>query len=564
MEKKICSILFCIILIGALFQHPSVSSNFVQGKSANDLSPPEIRALTAQQVRVFDCNTVSDVTLTECQGLVSFYDSTNGAGWKFKTNWLVTTTVSNWYGIYDIVDMHVRRIYLPDNWLTGTIPGEIDFLVNLKKLELHYNEIESTIPARLGNITSLEVLDLKDNQLVGSIPPELGSLSNLQSLYLSGNGLTGSIPSTLGSLSKLQNLYLHNNDLTGSIPSTFGNLAELRNLFANNNRLEGQIPSQLGDLTKLLTLNLSNNQLSGPIPTSLGSTGNQLSTLNLGNNQLTGNIPAEFGGLEYFKNVFLQNNQLTGTIPSDLGADDIREIDLSNNQLTGPIPGTIFADGYLSSLDLHANKLSGDVPASFNDSSFWPNDLLDLGYNLLNVPAPAQQAAWLATYDPDWYLTQGKIQPIPDGGGMLTSNDLDTSIQVQSASFDGSLTLTFAPQPAPSYDTGVLSFAGNSFELTAVDGSMNPVTTFNAPLIITIHYADADLGSIPEGSLSLYYWDTNSDDWADVVYTCSGASYTRDMTNNWLSVPLCHLSEFALMGMEVTLDKFIYLPLIIR
>ena len=569
MEKKICSILFCIILIGALFQHPSVSSNFVQGKSTNDLSPPEIRALTAEQVRTFDCSIRTDISLLDCEGLVSFYESTNGAGWKNTFNninrWLTSNPVSTWYGIYDVVDMHVGRIYLPDNLLTGTIPDDIDNLGYLKRLELNWNAITGSIPSSLGNIASLEVLEINGNQLSGSIPEQLGNLSNLLSLNLYDNDLTGSIPSTLGSLSKLQQLYLQRNDLTGSIPSTLGNLAELRYFFANNNRLEGQIPTQLGSLAKLMTLDLSNNQLTGSIPVELGISGHWLSRLDLSNNLLTGTIPAQFEFLGNLKYLYLRNNQLTGAIPPDLGADDIREINLSSNQLSGTIPGTIFADGYLTSLDLHSNKLSGDVPSSFNDSSFWPYDLLDLGYNLLNVPATDPSvAAWLTTYDPDWYLTQGKMQAIPDGGGTLTSNDGNTSVQVQSDSFEGWLNLTFAPQPEPAYDTGLLRFAGNSFELTAFDFWDEPVTTFAAPLIITIHYADADLGSIPEGSLSLYYWDTDSNDWADVVYTCPAGEYTRDLAANWLSVPVCHLSEFALMGMEVTLDNYIFLPLILR
>ena len=47
----------------------------------------------------FDCATVSDVTLAECQALVAFYASTNGASWTNHTNWLQTSTVGNWYGV---------------------------------------------------------------------------------------------------------------------------------------------------------------------------------------------------------------------------------------------------------------------------------------------------------------------------------------------------------------------------------------------------------------------------------------------------------------------------------
>jgi hypothetical protein len=119
-------------------------------------------------------------------------------------------------------------------------------------------------------------------------------------------------------------------------------------------------------------------------------------------------------------------------------------------------------------------------------------------------------------------------------------------------------TFLLFPQPNPSQQTGILDFAGNSFELNAWDAN-GPITTFTEPLTVTLYYNEAYLGMIPEDTLALYYWDENLSAWMDSVTTCPDGEYTRNL-ENWLSVPICHLSEFALLG-EI---NRLYLPLLTR
>jgi hypothetical protein len=159
-------------------------------------------AQTQAQGQNFDCNTVTDVDLIECEALVALYDSTNGAGWANSTNWLVSNTVGNWYGV-TVTSGNVTDLSLSDNNLSGSIPPE------------------------LGSLTNLGSLCLDSNQLNGSIPPQLGGLNNLETLFLHFNQLNGSIPTQLGSLSKLNALFLYNNNLSGSIPLSFINLTAL-------------------------------------------------------------------------------------------------------------------------------------------------------------------------------------------------------------------------------------------------------------------------------------------------------------------------------------------------
>ena len=105
-----------------------------------------------------------------------------------------------------------------------------------------------------------------------------------------------------------------------------------------------------------------------------------------------------------------------------------------------------------------------------------------------------------------------------------------------------------------------MAFVGNSFELTAFVGEA-PITTFPEPLVVTLHYDEANLNGIPESVLKLYYWDTEELAWLDAASTCEGGEYTRDLDENWLSLPICHLSEFALLGQEF---RGIFLPMITR
>ena len=253
---------------------------------------PEQLALTKAQVESFSCAAVTDVPQIECEALVALYNSTNGAGWGNNTNWLLTTTVDDWFGI-TVSEMHVSQISFIYNYLVGTIPTEI------------------------GNLTYLSSLNLSHNQLSGVIPPQIGNLLNLTELELSLNQLSGTIPSEIGYLSNLESLYLYSNLLSGSIPSDLGNLTNLTHLYLSDNQLSGSIPSQLGNLVSLLRLSLSYNQLSGNIPSELSNIPN-LYGIHLSDNQLTGNIPAEFGNLSNLRYLVLEINQLSGDIPLSL------------------------------------------------------------------------------------------------------------------------------------------------------------------------------------------------------------------------------------------------------
>jgi len=264
-----------------------------------EIGTPNIAVLTIYNS--MDCATVIGIPYEECEALIAFYKSTDGANWRNNYGWNVTNTPCSWYGV-ECSEGHVSRIELSNydhenNQLTGSIPTELVNLTNLTVLVLPDSQLTGSIPTELANLTNLTVLDLSNNQLTGSIPTELGNLTNLTNLNLSNNQLTGSIPTELGNLTNLTNLNLSNNQLTGSIPTGLTNLSSLD---LSNNQLTGSIPTDLN----LSSLDLSNNQLTGLIPRQLG----HLSNLELDSNQLCGGIPTSLKNLiadEY--NRFIQN-----------------------------------------------------------------------------------------------------------------------------------------------------------------------------------------------------------------------------------------------------------------
>ena len=142
-----------VLLLGILLVGPSPSA----AKVGVSQTPP------------FDCATITQVPRAECEALVALYDSTDGANWYRKTDWLQIDTPCSWYGVTCSAAGHVTSLELDTNGLRGAIPPE------------------------LGDLTELEVLDLSYNYLVGAIPDTLGNLSHVWLFHLDLNELTGPI-----------------------------------------------------------------------------------------------------------------------------------------------------------------------------------------------------------------------------------------------------------------------------------------------------------------------------------------------------------------------------------
>ncbi len=329
--------------------------------------------------------------------LVDLYNSTNGAGWTNRTNWLVAADECTWYGITcNTGHTTVQGISFGGNGnkLSGTLPPSLGNLSNLQDLYLGTNQLTGPIPTQIGSLMSLQSLVLggcsplpcnflpgTTNQLSGNIPTQLGNLTSLRHLDLSGNQLTGSIPTQIGSATSLQDLYLGFNHLSGGIPTQIGNLTSLHYLGLSSNQLSGGIPTQIGNLSSLRYLDLSRNQVTGSIPTQIGSA-TSLQFLYLADNHLSGSIPTQIGSLTSLQALDLSRNQVTGSIPTQVGnLNSLQYLFLSDNRLTGIIPQQIGSLTSLQLLYLYGNQLGGSIPSTLTNLTglVW----LDIRWNAL-------------------------------------------------------------------------------------------------------------------------------------------------------------------------------------
>ena len=148
----------------------------------------------------------------------------------------------------------------------------------------------------------------------------------------------------------------------------------------------------------------------------------------------------------------------------------------------------------------------------------------------------------------------------PGSGGDLVYTDtqgLPTIIGVPPGAITDGIVLLYVPLPAPTHPLPPLkAFADHAFTLEAwtLSGVHLPGYVFQVPLTVELHYSNADVSRVTEPSLELDAW--TGDAWQDAA--CG--LYNRQAAANWLSLPICHLSEFALIGEPYR----VYLPLVAR
>ena len=287
--------------------------------------------------------------------LVSLYNATGGAHWRYANNWLSDKPLGEWYRVWVNLDNRVTQLNLDQNSLDGTLPAELGHLGKLTLLDLGRNRLSGDIPPEIGLLVHLTSLDLRRNQFSGEIPPEIGLLVHLTRLDLGANRLNGVIPPGIGSLVNLTRLDLGTNLLSGEIPTEIGRLLNLTSLNLGINWISGEIPAEIGDLGALGYLDLRRNQLSGKIPPEIG----------------------DLGALEYLD---LHRNQLSGKIPPEIGKlTKLRSLNLTGNEsMSGPLPVEITTISSLGTLALDSTKIC--VP---NDDLFdeWLDSIENVNVN---------------------------------------------------------------------------------------------------------------------------------------------------------------------------------------
>jgi len=319
--------------------------------------------------------------------LVALFNSTAGASWTTKTNWLSGQPVSTWFGV-TVSSNRVTELILISNGLDGTLPSEIGDLTNLTYLDLENNNLSGAIPNEIGNLTDLVYLYLNKNQFSEAIPDTIGNLTKLEDLWLDRNQLIGAIPATIGDLTVLDRLFLHTNNLSEVIPPEIGDLTNLTELDLSFNTLTGTIPTEIGNLTNLTELDLSFNTLTGTIPTEIGNLTNLTRLIFENNGQLTGTIPATIGNLTGLTSFDISDNMISGSIPTEVGVlVNLTYFNVNDNNLTGSIPTVIGNLVNLTSLELNGNALTGTIPTEIGNLVLL--DTLELDNNQLSGAVPA-------------------------------------------------------------------------------------------------------------------------------------------------------------------------------
>jgi predicted GH43/DUF377 family glycosyl hydrolase len=143
-------------------------------------------------------------------------------------------------------------------------------------------------------------------------------------------------------------------------------------------------------------------------------------------------------------------------------------------------------------------------------------------------------------------------------GSIITdTSDLTTTIEIPTAAVTGTTTIVYTSLPTVTVTPSpTFAFAGHAFNLEAYRNNVLILGfTFEEPVTITIEYSDEDVEGLVEDELTLQYWDGST--WGDAA--CG--DYDRDREANVISVPICHLSDFALFGEKETV---IYLPIILK
>jgi hypothetical protein len=144
---------------------------------------------------------------------------------------------------------------------------------------------------------------------------------------------------------------------------------------------------------------------------------------------------------------------------------------------------------------------------------------------------------------------QVSIDVIPGAAATLVYTDtggLTTTVTLPAGAIVTNTRLVYTDIPTLTHPASLM-FAGRSFDLSAYqNGDLLPGFAFAMPVTVTIHYSDSDVVGLSEETLVLHYWNESTQTWEDAA--CD--DYVRHSAENWLSVPICHLSQFALFGKQ--------------
>ena len=87
--------------------------------------------------------------------LEAVFHATGGDGWTHRANWLSARPLSEWHGVTVDHTGCVTHLDLSNNQLTGILPVQLGYLVDLEGLTLWGNRLTGIIPPSLTNLAAL-------------------------------------------------------------------------------------------------------------------------------------------------------------------------------------------------------------------------------------------------------------------------------------------------------------------------------------------------------------------------------------------------------------------------
>lgn len=214
---------------------------------------------------------------------------------------------------------NLNNFTVGNNNFTGSIPPDIEKMIDLQYLDFSYNHLNGFIPYQVSHLQKLCTLNLRENQFEAPKWSRFFRMPFLNRLDLASNNLESKFPEFISSCQKLTYLDLSANFLTGDLvpESVFNNLHNLEYLLISDNSFEGPFPPNIISLSKLRFLYLYRNNFSGCIPHDIRMPCN-LKYIRLSSNSFEGNFPS-FTLLWEIQILDLAENHFNSSIPRELG-----------------------------------------------------------------------------------------------------------------------------------------------------------------------------------------------------------------------------------------------------
>jgi len=133
------------------------------------------------------------------------------------------------------------------------------FLKNLEILNISKNALTSFPGEVARGLESLQEIYLANNKIGPSLPGEMKVMKNLRILSLSNNKIS-SLPEEMGCLSQLEEVWIVKNVLT-SLPESVGGWTNVVEIILMENKGLKKLPGGMSKLTNLRYLNLDKTKV---------------------------------------------------------------------------------------------------------------------------------------------------------------------------------------------------------------------------------------------------------------------------------------------------------------